>query len=90
MKYIPPVLGLTAGIVIGDFIGLGGAVLNLITRGQSAGVDSKQAALGMTAGIYAVIGVVAWKGLGGWLGMLIGGFFCGIAIRLALKLGGVM
>jgi len=94
LKYAPPLVGIAAGYITGDLFDIssyimGSAVGQGAKTGQSgisyAGfhfVDAKKIVRLITAGIYAIIGIVLWNWLDGkWLGGLLGGFFVGIALR---------
>jgi len=88
LKYAPPIIGVSCGYLIGDVMDISSYLAGAITKNTNvAGMATSTAHIakwvrGITAGIYALIGIMIWNWSGGnWLGGLIAGFFCGVALR---------
>ena len=85
--YAPAAIGITLGYIVGDVFKVSNYVLGAVVKGGAqATPQNTQMSILITAGIYALIGIMIWRALGGHiLGALIGGFFLGIALRGAIK-----
>lgn len=85
LKYAPPVLGLGAGYVVGDYFKVGDWIHGAISTGTSDAKTANKTAILLSAGLFALIAVFVWKAFGTHIiGGFLTGFFGGIAIRYAM------
>ena len=83
LKYAPPIIGVSCGYLIGDVMDISSYLAGAISKNaKQTDVNMVKVVKGITAGIYSLIGIMIWNWSGGnWLGGLIAGFFCGVALR---------
>lgn len=74
-----PLAALGIGYVMRDFLNVKAIVTNLLT-GRLPVVGTVDTIGLLTAGLFAAIAVGIWRGIGGYIGKIVGFFFIGVAL----------